>query len=231
MAAKTKITYAKLSANITYARASAKISFQNLTAAGILLDAYPINQYFAEALPSFTDLTTLQVEKSFADGIAIGDDLTTLLQIQIAAADTFDFADTLSTLLTIQRAFTETVSFAETTQFNIEKLLGDAFSFTDNFGTLVTTNATPDAFAITDSSIITSGLHKSDAVSVSDAATLSFEKHLTDGFAFNENFITGDNFFNATNNIFGFADNLVINLRHDNAVLNTSSLNTFSLNS
>lgn len=249
MAKRMDVTYCNLKADVAYQLVKGDITWNELKATQVDLNYYTLNRYLGPDSFSFSDISSLNIGKVSAETLSISDSQQLSLQKQISEALSLsenvdivvqffrDFSDSYAVsdvaVLTIGKGLTETLSISE--------ILSNAFS-------TVKTDSTP--ISDTDSKSLSKPL--ADSLSVGDIfnRNVSYTRAFTDAFSLDdiENHINGA-VVNKTN-VFSFSDNSVFSVqknaadsvslsenfshlvtRHNHSVLNTSSFNTFALNS
>ena len=208
---------------VTFTDLNGIVQYVNLSAVGVLLDAYSKDLFFLVGTPnaeafSFSDTIAIT---SFAK--ALGD--TATLEEQAALAFTLatqtesvSVSESFSRVVSFVRSFSDSISLVDTasnddplttdcsTGITHTATLSDASSFSFAFGTQT------DSVATSDSLISVFAKALSETPSVSDALAYSFSTSTSDSATMSES-IT------------------VLYISGANSVLNTSALNTFELNS
>tara|TARA_E500000331_G_scaffold261867_1_gene252832 strand:- start:130 stop:819 length:690 start_codon:yes stop_codon:yes gene_type:complete len=228
MAAKAKISYTRLKKICSFVAARSNVSYQHVRAAGLFLDAYPLNQYLTDSV-ALADVPAFSLTKPLTETITVTD--LPAFSLSKPVSDGISIADSFSYLLFINRTFTESVSLSESQTFVINKALSDSISLTDAFNASFITEFTPDSFTLADSPSIDVNGNPTESISLSEEVAIQSEKAVSDSFGFNESFQAGFNLTQDINNIVSVSDNFqFLLISGNNAVLNTSALNTFTLN-
>lgn len=200
----------------------------------------------------FTDSQVVEVQKAVTDALSFTDSVEVVLVIQRAFADSFSISD-VSTI-TIDKRITDTLTMSDLTalvlttnktdsfalvdsdSLSLSKPVSDSFSFADSVSKAVTySRAFSDFFILDDTATVDAisknvDSDKTNILSLSDLHTLSFDKRFTDSFSFTES-----QYFSVDKPItdsFSLSENVtVVLLGGASSVLNTSALNTYTLNS
>jgi len=200
----------------------------------------------------FSDQQIFDVTKGIADQLSFSDVVDILLIIERDFSDAYTLADV--SVLAVDKGVAETLSFSEVTAFALDvakadsvsilesaalalsKPAADSLSINDTFSRVATfSRAFTDAFALDDAATVDAftkdtSAAKTNVFGFTDTQTFAVEKpfadsaSLTDSFSFSVDLPASDSVT--------LSDSVVINLISSNqAVLNSSALNTFTLNS
>tara|TARA_X000001036_G_scaffold237445_1_gene221526 strand:+ start:93 stop:782 length:690 start_codon:yes stop_codon:yes gene_type:complete len=228
MGNKSVITYTIIKASTSYSQVKPVLSYVDTRATNIYLDAYPINQYFFETT-GLADAFSFSFSSAKTDAITFTDFPS--LAVTKSLTETITLSESVSKLLTIQRAYSDSVSLAEASTFSLSKSLADSLSLADNVGVATQRGLTGETVSVLDTAVISVDLSKLETVNLADVPSISLSKTFADTFAFNENFTAGYDHEQNTNNVVAIGDNFsYILISGNNAVLNTSAINTFTLN-
>ena len=229
MAAKTDITYVKLSANTAYRLIAGEISYQNISATEIILDAYSINQLPKDTF-DFVDTSALTFTKALFDNF----ELTELQSISLvkSVADTLALGDVVDLIWAIKRDFADSTTISDVSVIAVNKALSETLSFAE--AALIEYQANKsDAVSIADTQVLAVNLAKSETVSLSDSFSrpTTFNRSFTDAFALDDSLNSGLGFNETKANVFSLSDSFTFTMiLGNNSVLNASTLNTFTLN-
>lgn len=229
MSAKNTIDYTKLTGQVSFSSAQIEAVYQAVKAAELSLDAYPLNQYFDDSL-AITESTAIAMSKVFDELVSLQEN--SVISVSKLEQETVSLVDSITTLLQVQRTFSESLSLSETTAFTINKSFSETLSLTDVFDYLLETGFIGENLSLQDAPAVDFSTSKQDSFAVSDVAIFASSLSANDAFGFNENFQAGFNQSQNVNNAISVLDNFeFLLIAGDKAVLNTSALNTFTLNS
>lgn len=229
MAASADITFVKLSAEAAHSIASGTVSFASIQATEILLDAYPINQYFTHAF-AFSEATVVSVSKVFLDSFGLSE--AQIFELQKNVADTLTLSEVVSVALIINRAHTDSVSVADVTVLAVNKVFAEAINFSEVAVLEFQANKS-DAVTLSETQIFAVETAPTESVSVLDTltSTTNYVRTFSDAFSLDDLFAGGRIITEDKTNIVSLSDSFSYSLIiGNNAVLNASTLNTFTLN-
>lgn len=174
----------------------------------------------------------LIIERDFSDTYALAD--VSVLAIEKAVADALSFTEVTAFALTTAK--TDLVSISESSAFSLNKQATDSLSINDTFSRVATfSRAFTDAFTLDDAATVDAftketSAAKTNVFSVTDNQTFAVDKPFTDSTSISDSFVFSVE--TLVSDSVALTDSVVINLINSNqAVLNTSALNTFTLNS
>lgn len=240
MSKKVDITYATVKASVAYQFARGEITWSEVQrgeitwsevqATALDLNYYSLNRYLVDPL-SLGDTTAVTFNKQDVETLTLSDAQQLSVQKQINEA--FLVSDNVSILLIVERAFSDSSAISDVTVLAVEKELYDAVSVSEILSMAVSLSKT-DSTSLADTQAITAekSLNESLGVAESFSRTVIYSRNFTDAFSLDDiETHTNTAILNKTN-VFGFNDSFTHVISRDNrAVLNTSSLNTFTFNS
>ena len=249
MAKAADVTYVKVEAKIAYQFVRGEITWAEVQATAIDLNYYSLNQYFGPDLISVSDSAALNTTKAVADSLALSDSQQFNVQKQIA--DALSFSDSVDVVLIIQRAFSDSTTVSDVSVLAVDKNVSETITISE-LASIATSLPKTDAFSLAEAASLNTSKPFSDSVGTSDsfARTAVYVRSFTDAFSLDDTeehlngaIINKTNVFSFTDtNTFSFekgatetvslSDNFNYSVvRINRAVLNTSALNTFALNS
>ena len=229
MAAKTNVTYIRLSAETACRILASEINCQSVAATDILLDAYSLNQFPQDTL-AFSDISSMSFTKVSLDSIGFTDAQSFDLQKQLV--DAVAVSDSAELIVQFVRDFTDSTNITDVAVLTVSKELSETLSFAE--AALIEYQANKsDSISFADTQVLTVNLSKVDTVSVTDlfSRPTIFTRSFTDAFALDDSLSSGLGFSETKANVFSFSDNFTFTMiLGNNSVLNASTLNTFTLN-
>ena len=208
---------------------------------------------FADSLSGFTDDHVKEIQKGLSDALSFSDQVDVFLIIQRNFSDSVSVSDV--TAIAIDKPLTESLTLGELVSILYESTQADSYTISDTSATLHVTKNVADSvlFADTFSHVVTFNRFFSDAFtlddtttvdaiskavdadktnifSLGDTQTIVFDKSPTDGFALSDS--QQFSVTKALSDSLSLSENVSFVLLGDaSAVLNTSALNTYTLNS
>lgn len=200
----------------------------------------------------FSDQQIFDVTKGIADRLSFSEVVDILLIIERDFSDAYTLADV--SVLAVDKGVAETLSFSEVTAFALDvakadsvsilesaalalsKPAADSLSISDTFSRVATfSRAFTDTFTLDDAATVDAftkdtNASKTNVVGFSDIQTFTVDKAVSDSTTLLDS-LTFSTELSASDSMV-LSDSIAINLISSNsAVLNTSALNTFTLNS
>jgi len=111
----------------------------------------------------------------------------------------------------------------------LEKVLSDSYNLAELMSLGFTKNYSGDSYSILDANSKHFNKNSNDPVSFSDTDSFILNKAIIDGIGLDDSTLVNKNFYGSKGNIFGFSDEVVVDLILSNT-LNSRTLNTMSLN-
>lgn len=183
---------------------------------------------------SFSDVVsvTLVILRDFPDAVTVSD--VVLITAEKNLSESVSIAELLALVLEVPHADAVSVSEDHFTTFESSKIdsfsTADLFSRTNTFGRTFADAFSLDDQASVDAFAVDTSSSKTNVFSFSDVQVFSVAKNLSDSFSLTE--ATSFSLDNTITDSLSLAELIEINLiSSNNSVLNTSALNTFTLNS
>jgi hypothetical protein len=201
--------YKLLRANASMTDVNAVTSYQELVAAGIRLDPDTKNRYFRNEPVSFTDITSLVVQKGVLDTPVVIDSIDSI-GVTKALDDSFGFVDLIEIVRHLVRGHTDNFAFTDALAAETGLTKNDAVTVSEilakDFGTGLS-----DSSVISDVPVLGFGGNHSDAATLADvfARAATFSRTFTDTITLDDftdvDAITKDTTA-AKTNVIGFQD-------------------------
>ena len=230
MGPKASVTYVKITGRAAYQLAKGEVSYTDMTATEIKLDAYPINQYLDDPF-NFSDVAALHTQKTTLDSLGFTE--SQAIALAKSAVDSVGFSESVSLLVTVIRDFTDSFAVTDAPVFTFDKGISDQVALSEVIDRAFDTSKA-DSISLGDLYSSTYAKPASDAFSVSDSFSrvANFSRGFTEAFGLDEVVNVSPNWGVEKTNVLSFSDSFSYEIRAGhNAVLNTSALNTFTLNS
>ena len=230
MAVTADVTYVLANAQAAYTLLKAEASYQKISAVEILLDADSLNRYFGSHEFAMVDNASLAYIKTLSDSIGLSESVSVTTGKQIA--DNISLGETVSVLMVFEREFTDSLGLTDSTTLSTEIAKVDGFDFLDQI-VLESIRGVSSPVSISDSMAYSLSIESLDSIALSDAPSIStaYIRSFADAFALDDSYNGGLIYTENKSNVFGMNDSFSYTLAlGNNAVLNTSAINTFTLN-
>lgn len=172
------------------------------------------------------------IERNFTDSYALAD--VSVLAVEKVLANAFSFADVAA--FTLNAAKSESISISEAAVLALGKTATDSLSISDTFSRIATFSRTfTDAFTLDDAATVDAftkdtNAAKTNVFGFTDTQTFTVDKAVADSTALSDSLAVS--FGLPASDAVSLAENFSYLMTNTNSsVLNTSALNTFTLNS
>jgi len=230
MAVTSDVTYVLANAQAAYTLLKAEASHQKISAVEIRLDADSLNRYFGAHEFVMLETTAFTYIKSLSDTIGLSEAVS--VTTGKVLADNITLGETISVLMLFVRDFTDSLGITDSASLSNEIVKVDGLGFVDQV-ILESIKGLSSPISISDSLIYSLSRESLDTIGLPDSPsiTATYVRSFADGFALDDLFHNGILFSENKSNVFGLSDSFSYTLVLGNtAVLNTSAMNTFTLN-
>ena len=229
MGPKASVTYAKITGRAAYQLAKGEVSYSDVTATEIMLDAYSLTQRPLDQF-SFLDLASLEPQKNTLDSLGFTD--AQALAIAKSVVDSVGFSEDVDVLLIYERAFSDSFAISDFSAIALHKGLVDTVGFSDGLQNAMSLGKA-DTVSVNELHSVAIEKQASEALGVTDsfARVATYIRNFTDTFGLDELVNVSPNWGIEKTNVFSFTENFSYEVRAGhNSVLNSSALNTYTLN-
>lgn len=230
MGPKASVNWALIKVEAAHQLATGEISWTAVTATEIKLDAYPVNRYLDDSF-ELSELFSLSTEKSTLDSFGFTE--SQAISVAKGITETVGFSDVAVLALIIGRNFTDSLSVSDVVVLSLDKGINESVTLSEVFSKDFETSKT-DSVSMTDtfSSLFSRPVADSFSVSDSFSRAVTYQRSFTDSFGLDESVIVTPIIGVEKTNVFSFTESFSYEIRKGhNSVLNSSALNTYTLNS
>lgn len=219
-------------ADVTYVVIKGEASRSDLEITEIKLSPFSLNQY-PEHRFEFSDIASIETQKITLESLGLSDQQTK--DIAKIMADTIGFSDEVSVLFAFARSFADSSTITDISVIAFDKSVAETFSILESQEKSVSLGKENNlSISDTSSHAFDKSVSSGFSVSVSDffAYVATYARSFNDAFGLDELVSIESNFNLEKTNIFSLTESFSYELKAGhNAVLNTSAINTYTINS